>query len=67
MTTIPAGIGSTNADAMFKPGEIIDFCGDRFEIVANHGISGLVKPLDGSGHVIRFLWVFEGEPARRVS
>ena len=64
--TLPL-VGSTNAEAPFRPSEIVDFCGDRYEVVANLGSTGFVRPLDDSGCVIRFCWVFEGEPARRLT
>ena len=58
-------IDMTNDDKPFESGELIEFCGDRYEVVANYGSSGKVKCL-GESDVFSFHWVFEGEPCRRV-
>lgn len=56
---------ATNTDRPFEPGDIIDFCGDQYEVVANYGNSGKVRPLGETG-TINFYWVFQGTAATLV-
>lgn len=58
--------GTTNQDKPFIPGEQIEFCEDRYEVLANHGNSGTVRELGANGRQISpFYWKFDGEPCRR--
>ena len=53
---------STNDDKPFEKGEIIQFSGDRYEVLENYGRSGRVKALsDGGITVDNFWWIFEEE------
>lgn len=62
-----APVGNTNDDAPFQPGEIVEFCDDRYEVIANHGRSGRVQTLGvGSTIVEPFYWVFQGAITTRV-
>lgn len=48
----------------FKPGDKVEFCGERAVVVANYGSSGLVEiPGEGRCH---WYWEFQGEPVRLV-
>lgn len=55
---------STNHDRPFVPGETVEFAGERYEVLANHGESGRVR--DGDTVIEPFRWVFEGEAVVRV-
>ena len=43
----------------FDRGDIIEFCGDRYEVIKNYGNSGLVRE-HPDGDIIAFYWVFQG-------
>lgn len=47
----------------FKPGELVEFCGDRATVVENHGSYGIV---DQDGDRFKWYWIFQGEPVKRV-
>ncbi len=49
----------------FQPGEIIEYCDDRFEVVENHGSSGIVKDVFGTDRYA-FMWRAFGEDCVRV-
>lgn len=60
-------IGTTNDDSPFLPGEVIEFAGERYDVVENHGDSGLVSYFDGLSHgFFPFKWTYEGEKCKRV-
>lgn len=57
----------TNSEKPFKPGETIDFCGDEYVVVANHGNSGTVREAGKDGQLISpFYWSFQDVDCRRV-
>lgn len=46
----------------FKKGDIIEFCGDTYEVLENLGSTGKVKENCKNGTIIgRFYWEFQGE------
>lgn len=58
--------GTTNQDKPFIPGEQIEFCESRYEVLANHGNSGRVRELGVKGAEISpFYWSFQGEQCHR--
>jgi|SRR5271157_5906860 len=48
----------------FKPGDIVEFCGEEAVVEANFGDSGRVL-LPGQG-TCNWYWNFQGTPVRRV-
>jgi len=51
----------------FRPGDEIEFCGDRFIVVENHGDSGTVREAgEGGTTVTQFYWRFQGEECELV-
>ncbi len=54
-------MSSTETTAAVKPGSVICFCDEYFEVLANHGSSGKVKELAGDLVIEPFYWHFEGE------
>jgi hypothetical protein len=59
--------GTTNHDKPFESGELIEFCDDQYEVLANHGNSGTVRELGLNGSKINpFYWSFGGEYCHRV-
>jgi hypothetical protein len=68
-TTMPMrhAAGTTNDDEPFDAGEIVRFRDDDFVVETNHGAGGTVLALGGRGnHITAFLWVYQGEFARRT-
>lgn len=58
---------TTNTENPFKAGDTIDFCGDHFTVLANHGHAGTVKEVGSNGRTISpFYWTFQGEPCHKV-
>lgn len=61
--------GTTNADAPFQPGEVVEFCGERFLVRTNYGDSGSCRPWPLTADerfTTNLYWVFQGEPCRRT-
>jgi len=50
----------------FVPGDVIDFCGDRFRVRNNYGTTGTVEYLDGSISISPFYWTFEDCTAQLI-
>lgn len=48
----------------FIPGDIIEWAGDKFEVLENHGDSGKVKEYPDGEIIQPFYWVFEGEKCK---
>ena len=60
-------VGTTNDEKPFLPGEVIEFSGERYDVVENHGDSGLVSYFDDLSHgFFPFKWTYEGEKCKRV-
>lgn len=55
--------GTTNADAPFQPGEVVEFCGERYTVVSNRGDGGMVTGEQGLRH---FWWAGAGGSIRRA-
>ena len=49
----------------FKPGDIVEFCGEQAEVIENWGESGLVCLADGE--MVKWKWDFEGTPVTLVN
>lgn len=62
MSNVP---GTTNDDAPFQPGERIEWCGDVFIVVTNHGRGGTVIE-ESNGARWEYSWTLDGEKVRRV-
>jgi len=47
----------------FKPGDIITFCKEEFEVIENHGHKGIVKErgCDNPTIINNFYWMYEDE------
>lgn len=58
---------TTNQEKPFEPGENITFCGDTYEVVANHGSTGTVREPGRTTEISNFYWRFQGEDCRRAS
>lgn len=61
----------SNVGKDFKVGDIIDYCGDLYEVASNHGTSGqvweLTKEHKRTGHlVVSFYWSAYGEDCKLV-
>lgn len=56
----------TNDDFPFRPGEIIEYAGDRFTVIENRGDRGKVQEYPDGDIVDPFYWTFEGSVSRRV-
>ena len=50
----------------FRPGDVIDYCGDHYTVVLNHGSSGVVAEGDDLTTLIKFEWEFSGEKCQLV-
>jgi len=58
----------------FKPGDIIDFCGDQFEVLENNGYSGKVREYPNTQEnnwgfqtvIYPFYWEFDGEKSKLI-
>ena len=48
---------------IFKPGDIIEWCGETYRVRKNYGDHGEVEYLDGELASNNFYWTFEGEAA----
>jgi hypothetical protein len=48
-------------DKPFIPGDIIEYSGELFEVLENHGNSGRVREYPNGDVIQPFWWVFEGE------
>lgn len=47
----------SNTIKAFQPGNVIEFCGDRYEVLANYGRCGRVRCLDDGDSVCEpFYW-----------
>jgi len=56
-------------EADFEYGDIIEFCGDRFLVLENHGDRGKVVEYPTSNSAVEidpFYWEFEGVQCIRV-
>lgn len=51
-----------NAD--FKPGDVVEYCGEQATVIANYGTSGTVE-ITGQGRM-SWYWSFDGEPVKLV-
>lgn len=52
----------------FKKGDIIEYCGDEFEVLENYGSSGTVKEnYEGGVTIGNFYWDYCGEKCTLVS
>ncbi len=51
----------------FQPGDIIDFCGDTYKVIENHGESGKVQEFPGGCFVCPFYWEFQGAKCTLVT
>ncbi len=52
---------------VFKPGDIIEYCDDKFEVLENHGYKGTVKELGKNPVVISsFHWFYCGTGCKLV-
>lgn len=45
----------------WKPGDIIEFCDELYEIIENYGSTGKVKELHGTTIINKFYWEFNQE------
>lgn len=53
---------TTNDQRPFIPGDVIEYAGDLFEVLENHGYSGTVKEYCQDGETVYpFYWAFDGE------
>ena len=59
------GVSILSERTPFDVGDIIEFSGERYEVVVNYGDSGRVKELGGS-ESFPFSWEYEGEKCKRV-
>lgn len=51
----------------FKKGDIIEFCGETYEVIDNYGSNGTVRENYTNGIIIsNFKWEFEGEKCKLV-
>lgn len=56
----------------FQPGEIIEYCGERVQVITNEGCCGKVRLLDEDGEFSErseervFEWTVFGKDCRRV-
>lgn len=48
----------------FIQGDIIEYAGDRFEVLENYGDTGMVKEYPDGETIQLFYWVFEGEKCK---
>lgn len=55
-----------NNEFTFKKGDVVEFCGELYEVIENHGVSGTVKELDTSQVITKFKWVFGKEVTKKV-
>ncbi len=52
----------------FKRGDVIEYAGDKYRVLENHGTSGKVKALNDGGVVIcPFYWSAYGEDCKKVT
>lgn len=50
----------------FKTGDVVEFCGEQYVVMTNHGSSGRVRDAGGA-EIAPFYWKFQGEECRLIS
>jgi hypothetical protein len=61
-------MSTTNQEKPFEPAEHIEFCDERYVVIANYGTTGTVREFgEDPLQISPFYWTFEGAECRRVN